>query len=36
MKRENQLLVTNELVEFDKYMVEVQNFKIIIDHFREL
>jgi len=36
MKRENQPLVASELVEFDKYMVEVQNFKKTIDHFREI
>ena len=31
---ENQQLVTDELVEFEKQLVEVQNFKRIIDHFR--
>jgi hypothetical protein len=31
---ENRQLVTNELVEFEKYPVEVQNCKKNIDHFR--
>ena len=30
----NQLLVTNELVDFDKYWLEVHNFRRITDHFR--
>jgi hypothetical protein len=36
MKRENPPLVARELVEFDKYMVEVQNFRKTIDRFREI
>jgi hypothetical protein len=31
---ENQQLVTNELVEFEKFPVEVQDWKKINDHFR--
>ena len=36
MNMENQLLVTIELVEFEKRPVEVQDFKKINDHFREI
>ena len=32
--RVNQRLVTNELVEVEKQLVEVQDFWRIIDHFR--
>ena len=31
---ENQQLVTNELVEFEKSPVEVQDYRIITNHFR--
>ena len=34
MNRENQLLVIIELVEFEKYMVEVQAFRETTRHFR--
>ena len=34
MNRENQPLVTDEPVEFEKYLVEVQDFRKITDHFR--
>jgi hypothetical protein len=33
MNRENQPLVTNEPVEFEKWMVEIQNFRKITLHF---
>ena len=36
MIRENQQLVTNEPVEFEKFPVEVQDCKKITDHFREI
>ena len=34
MNGKNQLLVTVELVEFEKYLVEVQDFRLITDHYR--
>ena len=36
MISENQQLVTNEPVEFEKFPVEVQDCKKITDHFREI
>jgi hypothetical protein len=34
MIRENRQLVTDELVEFEKSPVEIQDFRRITDHFR--
>jgi hypothetical protein len=34
MNRESQLLLTNEPVEFEKYLVEFQDFRKITDHSR--
>ena len=36
MNRENWPLVKNELVEFEKWPVEVQDFGKIIDHGKEI
>ena len=36
MKRDNQLLVTNEPVEFEKQPIEVQDFRKITNYFREI
>ena len=36
MNGEKRLLVTYEVVEFEKKPVEVQDFKNITDHFREI
>ena len=34
MNRENQPLVTDEMVELEKYRIKIQNFRKIIDHVR--
>jgi hypothetical protein len=36
MKKKNRPLVTNEAVEFEKYPVEVQDFRKITDRFRRI